>query len=567
MATPESGPMPHPAEVPPTIPYLDNLPVELVEFICSAILADKKSIAKPVDPREFTQCSKTLARLSRTSKRYRRIAHPYLYSEVNICENDKTWLPCFLVFLWRRPDLRPLFKEINIPCLPRAFSVDPDTTGPILDEISSHFRLSPMFSWNPKACRQECSENREPCDHFKRLLVLLAFLTPNVTRWSMVPHHNFWFNELAEATWRTSYVQKVAPSDPRALTSLQHLWVPGAQPFPVSTDLSAQESGLQLAGWLVPSLRTLRLRNAGIYRPLNRGVRLTNMREIVIDFGLLTEGGLLSLVGACKVLESFYFYSRGNSPVFPNGFGDRSLRENHPFEFLPRHIVPAFSHLKGTLRHLAINRWDGARGETDHNINIHIDNEALYATSPAWRGSVVDRTMGSFKDFRVLETLKLDSTCLHHVRVGPRRPRIDLPGDHLTSRLPPSLRHLVLPGAPPQMIPALHALASSAASEFPSLRLVEATAAARDVRKRETSWRKYSGPRLMRDKYSKFIKPDDWNSLEEKFADAGVQLTHINSGNTSCFARDVLENAGLIGPESEEVYAGPQTFLGSILFC
>ncbi|KAL7955680.1 NADP-dependent oxidoreductase domain-containing protein [Trichoderma compactum] len=536
MSTAESSPMPHPAEVPPTIPYLDHLPVEL-----------------PVDSQQFTQCSQTLARLSRTSKRYRQIAHPYLYSQINIGPNDKTWLPRFLIFLWRRPDLRLLVKEINIPCLPKAFSVDPDTMGPIFDEIGSHFCLPRLFSWNSKACREECSENREPCNHFKRLLVLLAYLTPNVNSWSLVPPHNFWFSDLAEASWRTKLLYKASLTDPRALTSLQHLWVPGAQPFPFATDLSAQEAGLQLAGWLVPSLRTLRLRNAGIYRPIHRGFKLDNLKEIVIDFGLLTEAGLFSLVGACKVLESFYLYSRGNSPVFPNGFGDRSLRENHPFEFSPRHIVPAFSHLKGTLRTLAINRWDGARGETDHNITINTDNEALYATSPAWRGSAADRLMGSLKDFRVLETLKLDSTCLYHLRLGPSRPRIDLPGDHLTKRLPPSLRHLVLPGAPPQMLPALHALASSAASEFPSLRVVEATAAARDIRKRETSWRKYSGPRLLRDKYSKFIKPDAWKSLEKKFAEAGVQLIHINSGNTSCFARDALENAGLVGPESDEV--------------
>ncbi|KAK4066596.1 hypothetical protein Trihar35433_7023 [Trichoderma harzianum] len=566
MSTEEPSPMPHPAEIPPTIAYIDRLPVELVELICAWIVAEKKSIVKPVDPLEFTQCSRTFARLSLTSKRYHQIANPHLYSEIRIGSCDKTWLPRFLIFLWRRPDLRLLIKEVNISCLPKAFLIDPDATGPILDDIASHFSLAPLPSWHPKDCSEGCNENREPCEHFKRLLVLLAFLTPNVNRWSMVPPHNFFFTELAEATWQTADISKASPSDPRALTSLQHLWVPGAQPFPYSTDLSAQEVGLQLAGWLVPSLRTLRLRNAGLYRPLQRGVKLDNLKEIVIDFGLLTEGGLFTLVGACKVLESFHFHSRGNSPVFPNGFGGSSLRENFPFEFWPRHIVPAFSHLKGTLRTLAINRWDGARGGSERDITIHIDNAVLYALSPAWKGSVADRTMGSFKDFRVLETLKLDSTCLHHLRLGPRRDRRDLPEDHLTSRLPPSLRHLVLPGTPPQMIPALHALASSAASEFPSLRLVEATATERDIRTRETSWRKYSYPKVLRTGSSNFIKPDVWTSLEEKFAAAGVQLKHIDSGNTSCFARDVLEKAGLVGPESEEVYVDPQLFLASILF-
>ncbi|KAL6837914.1 NADP-dependent oxidoreductase domain-containing protein [Trichoderma camerunense] len=529
MSTAEPSPMPHPAEVPPTMPYIDRLPVELVELICSWILEDKKAIVKPADPLQFTQCSRTFARLSLTSKRYHQIANPYLYSEIRIGANDKTWLPRFLIFLWRRPDLRLMIKEVNISCLPKAFLIDPDTMGPILDDIASHFSLAPLPSWHPKYCSEGCSENREPCEHFKRLLVLLAFLTPNVNRWSM-------------ATWRTADTSEASPSNPRALTSLQHLWVPGAQPFPYSTDLSAQEVGLQLAGWLVPSL----------YRPLQSGVRLDNLKEIVIDFGLLTEGGLFTLVGACKVLESFHFYSRGNSPVFPDGFGGSSLRENFPWEFWPRHIVPAFSHLKGTLRTLAINRWDGARGGSEHNITIHIDNAVLYALSPAWKGSAENRTMGSFKDFRVLETLKLDSTCLYHLRLGPSRIRVDLPADHLTSRLPPSLRHLVLPGAPPQMIPALHALASSAASEFPSLRLVEATATERDIRQRETSWRKYSWPKVLTGS-SNFIKPDVWTSLEEKFAAAGVQLKHIDSGNTSCFARDVLEKAGLVGLESEEV--------------
>ncbi|PNP54433.1 hypothetical protein THARTR1_04990 [Trichoderma harzianum] len=560
MATPESSPMPHPAEVPPAIPYLDHLPVELVELICSRILVDKKAMSKSAVSQQFTQCSKTLARLSLTSKRYHQIARPYLYSQLNIVQNDKTWLPLFMTLLWRKPDLRLLIKEVNIPCLPKTFSVDPDTTGPILNDIASNFCLTPLPSWNPKDCLTGCSGNREPCEHIRRVLVLLVYLTPNVKCWSVVFPHDVHFTEVARATWRAEDLIRADPSDPRALTSLQHLWAPGAQPFPFATDFSAQEAGLQLAGWLVPTLQTLRVRNAGIYRPLYPGVKLDNMKEIVIDFGLITEKGLFTLVGACKVLERFYFYSRGNHQFFPNSFGDRSSREGHPFEFSPRHIVPAFSHLKGTLRTLAINRWDGGRGETDHEITIDNDNEALYATSPAWRGSAADREMGSLKDFRVLETLKLDSTCLHHLIPGPPRQCIDLPEDHLTKRLPRSLRHLVLPGAPPEMLPAFHALASCAASEFPSLRLVEATASARDVRKRQTSWRKRKGPLSMRDKYSKFIKTDAWNSLDAKFADAGVQLIHVNSGNTSCFARDVLENAGLIGPESEDVYVGPQPF-------
>ncbi|KAL7939908.1 hypothetical protein V8C35DRAFT_18645 [Trichoderma chlorosporum] len=547
------------AEAPSGVPYLDNLPVELIELICSWVLAEKRSISRPVSSprnqyqrRYFTQFSRTLARLSLTSKRYRLIAHPYLYSRISIGGNDGTWLPSFVILLYRKPDLRLLIKEIDVQCFPKGLSVEPDTMGPILDDAASQFSLTPLSSWNPKDCIDGCSREREPCAHYKRIFILLLFLTPNVNRWSMVPPNQYYFTELTEATWQTADTKTASPSDPRALTSLQHLWVPGAQPFPYASNFSAQEIGLQLRGWLVPSLQTLRLRNASIYHSLLPGIKLDNLKEIVIDFGLLTRKGLFSLAAACKVLERFYFYSRGDSPVFPDGFGNSSLHEGPPFEFLPEYIVPAFAHLRRTLRILAINRWDGARGGADHTIDLTPDNEHIYATWPGWKGMGMDKVLGSLKSFKVLETLKLDSTCLYHYdlesNVHP-----DVPEDHLVKRLPISIQHLVLPGAPPQMIPALHALASSAASkEFPHLRRVEITSDERDTRKREVSMRKYGGLRFLRDTYSRFINIEDWNSLEKKFAAAGVQLVHVDSGNTSCFARDVLENAGLLGPASRE---------------
>ncbi|KAL7949511.1 hypothetical protein V8C42DRAFT_311091 [Trichoderma barbatum] len=549
----------HPADVPSNGSSMDSLPPELVELICSWILADRRTISRPIYPPrgnsstwQYTQCSRTLAALSLASKRYRQIAQPYLYSRFSIGEYDKTQLPLFLSVLCRNPDLRSLVKEIDIQCLPKAFIVKPDTMGPMFDDVASQFSLVPLPSWKPEKCKEGCSEQCQPCIHFKRLLMLLVILTPNLNRWNMVPPNHFYFTELTDVTWKPAKTTAAYPSNLPALASLQHLWVPGAQAYPFATDLSCQEIGLQLRGWLVPSLQTLRLRYASLYHPLPLGVRLDTLKEVVLDFGLLTTKGLLTLCAACKVLESFYFYSRGNSPVFPDGFGNDSLIEGPPNEFLAESIVPAFAHLKGTLRNLAINRWDGARGGADHNVDITPENQSIYATWPGWKGMGMDSLLGSLDDFTALETLKLDSTCLFHYNLDGNVPA-DVPADHLTKRLPRSLRHLVLPGAPPQMVPALVALASSAASKkFPALKLVELTSDERDVRKREISLRKYGGPRFLRDTYSRFINIEDWNSLEKKFAAAGAQLVHIDSGNTRCFATDVLKKAGVLESGTEQ---------------
>lgn len=550
------NPVLHPAEVPSKRPSMDRLPPELVELICSWIHADKKMIYKSVSPPRrnqwrwhFTQSSRTLARLSLASKHYRQIALPYLYSYISIGEYDKAQLPLFISVLCRNPDLRPLVKEIDIQRMPKAFSVNSDTMGTIFNDVATQFSLDPLPSWSPKLCTEGCSEQCQPCIHFRRLLMLLILLTPNLNRWNMVPPNHFYFTELTDVTWKATETTAASPSNLPALASLQHLWVPGARSLPTMTSLAPQEIGLQLSGWLVPSLRTLRLRNACLFHPLPTGIRLDSLKEIVLDVGLLTNEGLFTLASACKVLESFYFYSRGSSSIFPDGFGNESLRKSPPFEFLPEEIVPAFAHLQGTLRNLAINRWDGVRGGADYNADFTPENEYIYATWPGWKGT--GRVLGSMKDFSALETLKLDSTCLFHYSLNGEAPA-DLPMDHLTKRLPKSLCHLVLPGAPHQMIPALHALASSSASkEFPALKLVEVTSDERDVRKREISIRKYGGPQFLTDTYSRFINIEEWNSLEQKFAAAGVKLAHIDSGNTSCFARDTLENAGLVGPESK----------------
>ncbi|UKZ48601.1 hypothetical protein TrVGV298_002827 [Trichoderma virens] len=324
----------HPAEVPSEVPHLDRLPTELVELICSWILAHKKTFSETVSqPRddkwlwEFTPCSRTLASLSLASKRYRQIAHPYLYSQISIGESDNTWLPRFVSLLCRKPDLGLLIKEIDIQCLPKAFSVEPDSMGPMFNDVASRFSLAPLSSWSPEDCAEKCSPKHRPCDHFKRLLTLLAFLAPNVKRWRMVPPNIFHFEELVQVTEQAFTRSMPSPSNPRALKSLQHLWVPGAQPFPYATDFFALEIALQLLGWLVPSLQKLWLRNASLYHPLPARIKLDNLKEIVIDFGLLTEGGLFSLTRACKVLESFCFCSGGNSPAFPDGWGRAALQQ------------------------------------------------------------------------------------------------------------------------------------------------------------------------------------------------------------------------------------------------
>jgi hypothetical protein len=99
------------------------------------------------------------------------------------------------------------------------------------------------------------------------------------------------------------------------------------------------------------------------------------------------------------------------------------------------------------------------------------------------------------------------------------------------------------------MIPALRALALAAASkEFPALQLVEVTCDEMDSQKREISIRNSYIGDFLQDIYSKFIGIEEWGPLEQIFADAGVKLVHIDSGNTRCFARDVLVNAGLVKP-------------------
>ncbi|RFU78693.1 hypothetical protein TARUN_3540 [Trichoderma arundinaceum] len=512
-----------------------RLPSELVGLICHWIHADRATISKPVNPGRqgrwgfsftgnCTQFSRTLARLSLASKRYRQIALPYLYSYIVVTEYDKVQLPVFVSLLCHHPELRPLVKEIDIQSLPRAFTVNVEAMGATFNDAAAQFGIAPLVSWSPTDCSEGCSEQCHQCVHFRRLLILLFLLTPSMDRLSMMPPNHFYLSELADVTWKAIGSKAASPCITPALTSLQHLWVPGAQPVSLNMKkLEPQEIGLQLSGWLTPSLRTLRLRNTCIFHPLPEGIRLDNLKEIILDVALLTSPGLFTLISAWA------------PPAL---------------EFIPEDIVPAFAHLTGTLRNLAINRWDGVRGGADHDVDFTRENSDLYATCPNWRGN--GKVIGTLKDFTALETLKLDSTCIFHQPLNEQTP-LDLPTDHLTERLPKSLRHLVLPGAPPQMVPALHALAASAASkEFPVLRLVEITSDASDVQKREISIRKYAAPSPLIDTFSRFINIEEWKSLEQEFTTAGVKLVHIDSGNTKCFAREILENNGLLDPAVNE---------------
>lgn len=549
--SPAYRPEPHPAEVPSNGVCLDDLPLELIQLICSKIHADRSTVVKRLaQPRygpqgsmymgNFTQYARTLGRLCLASKRYRQIALPYLYSYISVGDQDAHQLPIFISLLCRNPGLRALVKEIDIKCLPRAFVVTQDM-GDIFDNMANELDYYTLPSWDPNECPERCSVQCHPCIHFKRLLMLLFLLTPNLNRLSMIPPNQFYFSDVGDATWRAVEGSKMSPSISPIFTSLQHLWVPGAQPLAVGLTLSAQEIGLQLSGWLVPSLLTLRLRHACMFHPIPAAIRLDNLREIVLDVALSTAPGLFSLVSACPVLEGFYFHSRGSSQIFPDGFGNDSLGMPPPSEFTPEDIVPAFAHLTGTLRHLAIDLWDGARGGADYNISFNTDNGELYSSWPNWRG---DRNLiGSLKSFTTLETLKLDSSCLFHYSPA-NKPIPDLPSDHLTQRLPRSLRHLVLPGAPSQMISALYALAS-ASKEFPALKLVEITSDEKDQQKRRISIRKYGEMDYLVDNFTKFLNMEQWSSLEKAFEAAGIKLIHIDSGNTSCFATERLLGAGL----------------------
>ncbi|KAL9479754.1 hypothetical protein ACSS6W_004540 [Trichoderma asperelloides] len=541
---------------------LDLLPPELVHLICYWIHVDRKTIngdsieqcERPDgwrDSGHHTQFSRTLARLSLTSKRYHQIALPYLYSYIALTKYDETQLPQFIYTLCRNPDLRPLVRKIDIEGLPPGFAFGPEIDESAFSEAAAEFNLPPLNLCRFKDCYDICGKLRDVCGHSQRLIILLFLLTPNLEYVGSLSPYNFFAVELENVTRKKAAESTaISPSLHYAFGSLHHLWAAGAQVyyngFPLfDLEYEPQDLVFKLGAWLVPSLRTLRVRIACTFRPIPVDVHLDNLKEITLDTALLTTEGLISLTSACRVLERFSFYSRGSCRMFSDHLLLALRRKMPPVEFLPEDIVPAFSHLKGTLRRLAINRWDGARGDLTSHANFTSETKEMYATWPLWMGS--GNLMGSLQEFTALETLKLDSTCLFHNPRNQIPP--DLPLDHLIGRLPKSICHLVLPGAPTQMIPALHALALAAASkEFPALRLVEITCDEMDGQKREISIRNTYIGDFLEDSYSKFISIDEWGPLERRFSDAGVKLVHIDSGNTRCFARDVLLNAGLVKP-------------------
>jgi hypothetical protein len=546
---------------------IDLLPTELIELICHWIHVDKRIMIEGVLKERKrsegqralghrTQFSRTLARLSLASKRYRQIALPYLYSYITVGLYDMAQLPLFIGALCLNQDLRPLVKRIVVENMPPLLRVGTEAAGVYFNSAAAEFDLPPLKEWKINKCCDQCSLPQNRCGHYLRLMTLLFLLTPNLEYLGKLFPRQIFLNsadpkkKAAGSTAATSGLEY-------AFGSLQQLWVAAAQyitekPRATAIIYSRQDLGLQLGMFLVPSLRTLRVRAAWLFRPLPADIQLDSLKEITLDTALLTSQGLISLTSTCKVLESFNFFSRGNSPVFPNKAAahlTESGASQDLFEFIPEDIVPAFSHLKGTLRHLAINRWDGARGTADNSINFDSEDQEMYATWPNRMGN--GKVIGLMKDFTVLETLKLDSTCLFHHPLNSQIPPA-LPADHLTERLPSSLRHLVLPGAPRQIIPALHALASASVSkEFPALQMVEVTCDGRDVQKREISTRREHFSRFLDDTYSKFISMEEWDSLEQEFAAAGVKLVHIDSGNTGCFARDLLVSDGLLEPVIE----------------
>lgn len=541
---------------------LDILPPELVHLICYWIHVDRKTIngdsieqsERPDgwrDSGHHTQFSTTLARLSLTSKRYRQIALPYLYSYIAITKYDETQLPRFICTLARNPDLRPLVRKIDIEGLPPGFTFGPEIDETVFRDAAIEFHLSSLNLCSFKNCHTVCGKLRDVCGHSQRLMILLFLLTPNLEYVGSLSPYNFFAIELENVTRRKAAESTaISPSLHYAFGSLHHLWAAGAQVyyngFPLyDLEYEPQDLVFKLGAWLVPSLRTLRVRIACTFRPIPADVHLDNLKEITLDTALLTTEGLMSLASACKVLEHFSFYSRGSCRMFSDHLLLALRRKSPPAEFLPEDIVPAFSHLKGTLRRLAINRWDGARGILNSYAHFTAETKEMYATWPTWLGN--GKLIDSLADFTALETLKLDSTCLFHNPRDQIPP--DLPPDHLTGRLPKSIRHLVLPGTPTGMIPALHALALAAASkEFPALQLVEITCDEMDGQKREISIRNSYIGDFLADVYSKFIGIEEWGPLEQRFAAAGVKLVHIDSGNTRCFARDVLVNAGLVKP-------------------
>lgn len=541
---------------------LDLLPPELIHLICYWIHVDRKTIngdfieqcERPDgwrDSGHHTQFSRTLARLSLTSKRYRQIALPYLYSYIALTKYDETQLPRFISTLCRNPDLRPLVRKIDIEGLPPGFAFGPEIDETVFSDAAVEFHLPPLNLCSFKDCYRICGKLRDVCGHSQRLIILLFLLTSNLEYVGSLSPYNFFAVELENVTRKkASESTAISPCLHYAFGSLHHLWAAGAQVyyngFPLfDLEYEPQDLVFKLGAWLVPSLRTLRVRIACTFRPIPADVHLDNLKEITLDTALLTTEGLTSLASACKVLENFSFYSRGSCRMFSDHLLLALRRKLPPVEFSPEDIVPAFSHLKGTLRRLAINRWDGARGTSTSHAHFTSETKEMYSTWPLWIGD--GKLIGSLEDFTALETLKLDSTCLFHHPRDTTPP--ELPSDHLIGRLPKSIRHLVLPGAPPQMIPALHALAHAAASqEFPALQLVEITCDEMDSQKREISIRNSYIGDFLEDIYSKFISIEEWASLEQRFADAGVKLVHIDSGNTRCFARDVLVNAGLVKP-------------------
>ncbi|KAK5991827.1 hypothetical protein PT974_05213 [Cladobotryum mycophilum] len=430
----------HPAQVSSNGFTMDCLPSELVELICSWIHVDRKTTYKHVRRNLLvwnawgivTQFTQTLANIFLTSKKYREIALPYIYSHITVEEHDMTQLPLFVHVLCRNTALRPLVKDVDVRCLLNLIDLDPELIGAIFEDTANQFPLPPLGSWSCDKCPGNCSRRHGTCGHCIRLLSLL---------------------------------------------------------------------------------------------------------EITLDIGLLTTRGLFSLTAACKALVSCHFYSRGSNGLFPDAAYSKSLDYKPYREFIPEDIVPAFAHLVGTLKTLAINRWDGVRGNADHSIVLNSATEEYYATWPERIGN--GRFMSSLKDFTTLETFKLDSTCLFHCLPPP------LLADHLTARLPKARCHLTLPGTPSQMVPALHALAAAAAGTFPTLKPVEVTSDEGDVLKREMSLRLgYPQPKSLTGKYSRFVAIEDWDSLQQEFAAAVIRLLHIDSGNTDCFARDVLVKKG-----------------------
>ncbi|KAM0250737.1 hypothetical protein ACHAQJ_008492 [Trichoderma viride] len=552
----------HLVQVPSEGPSMDCLPTEVVEQICSWILADRKAVngdptVYPMRPEKWrelghrTQFSRTLARLSLASKRYRQIALPYLYSYITVGQYDETQLPLFIYTLCSNPDLRPLVKKIDISGLPRDFIADAETMETPFNDAAAEFSLPPLKSWDIKEC-QVCRSKTIRygwCEHFIRLMNLLYLLTPDLESLGKSNPGQACFVYVTDPTTKPAgLTSPCPPNHGHTFASLRHLWVAGGHIHSeICYGAMTQDITTQMIVWLVPGLRTLRARATCMSKPLPAYIQLDSLKEITLDTSLLTSQALTNLTSVCKVLESFNFHSRGNSLLF----SDRSWNPftgaiPNPFEFTPEDVVPAFSHLKGSLRHLAINRWDGARGGEDHNVTFTDENKEMYADWPNWIGN--GKVIGSLKDFTVLETLKLDSTFLFHYSHTDQVPPA-LPAYHLTDRLPKSLRHLVLPGAPLQMVPALHKLAAASASkEFPALRLVEVTCDERDIQKREISIQQARPFKFLIDTASKFINIEEWNSLEQEFAIAGVKLVHIDSGNTGCFARDVLERAGRLQP-------------------